>query len=236
MSNVTLKFTPDRHESITQKANEDLRLLNDNQLEFVIHANKSQDFYQTESQFHFDNCAFQDGVDFIARQWTLIQNSGDKYGDVALAAFGRLLHTVQDFYSHSNWIELHDNEAIIPVWDMNLQNLPPDIVSGTWVIGAPKRCRSGTPTHGQLNKDSDSKTKSPQGCKPVTSGPNQGKILFQLAFDTAVAATCKQFEQFKELKLAARPLLKAVSRPISPDATPQERQFQLIESMSKLKD
>lgn len=145
MSNVTLKFTPDRHESITQKANEDLRLLNDNQLEFVIHANKSQDFYQTESQFHFDNCAFQDGVDFIARQWTLIQNSGDKYGDVALAAFGRLLHTVQDFYSHSNWIELHDNEAIIPVWDMNLQNLPPDIVSGTWVIGAPKRCRSGTP-------------------------------------------------------------------------------------------
>jgi hypothetical protein len=223
------RFTLDNHALITQQANGGV--LSDQQLGLVILANVLQDMHQTESWIHFDNCAFPDGLDYIAGEWNLIRESGDRYGDVALGAFGRLLHTVQDFYAHSNWIELHVNLTPIPVWDLKLGSLPTAIVSGTWSIGHPKRCVAGTPTHEQLNKDS---ANSQEGAKVVTTGPNKGQTLFRLAFAAAVGATKIQFAQLQSVILVSG-ILKAASRPVREGATAAELVDQLLESMHNLK-
>lgn len=132
----------------------------------------------------------------------LVELSGDKFGDAALGAFGRLLHAVQDLYSHSNWIELHQDFKPIPAWDLRLDDLPSDIVSGTWMLGKPKKCGPGAPTHEELNKD---KPTSKEGSKAVDFGPNKGETLYELAFATAIMATRAQFERFKATKVIRKP-------------------------------
>ena len=104
--------------------------------------------------------------------------------------FGTMIHTVQDFYAHSNWVELYVDQSPIPVWDLVLGSLPADIVSGTFFLDSPKECGPNAPTHTQLNKDSPD---SEEGQKVVTSGPNQGSSLFELAFNAALRATEVQF-------------------------------------------
>jgi len=194
-----MKFKVGVHSEITKAANDGI--LNSKQLGLVIWYNILQDSHQTQSCIHFDNCAFAEGLDYIGGEWDLVEASSDKYSDVALAAFGRLLHTVQDFYAHSNWIELHQDADPIPVWDLNLGSLPSDIVSGTWFLGRPKKCPSGAPTHGELNKD-DSNSK--EGKKEVGSGPNKGKTLYELAFDAAVRASRTQFDRFKATRVSSK--------------------------------
>jgi hypothetical protein len=50
---------------------------------------------------HFDACAFDDAYDNIKRRYhDVMQGAGAPYN------FGSILHPIQDFYSHSNWIEL----------------------------------------------------------------------------------------------------------------------------------
>lgn len=185
------------HADITKRANE--AQLDDQQLELVIAANIAQDLQQTLSEIHFDNCTFAESIEYINSEWRLVKQAGDRLGDAALAAFGRLLHTTQDFYAHSNWIELHVHQSPIPIWDQSLGTLPSDIVSGTWWIGGPKRCGPDVPTHSRLNKDNPD---SQVGSKVVDSGPNQGKTLFDLAFATAVPACRLQFERLAKVKLA----------------------------------
>jgi len=223
------EFALDIHAQLTQQANEGM--LNDQQLALVILANLLQDTRQTESWIHFDNCAFPDGIEYIAGQWDLIREIGDPYSTESLGAFGQLLHTVQDFYAHSNWIELHTNQSPIPVWDLVLSSLPPEIVSGTWFIGHPKRCAAGAPTHAQLNKDS---ADSAEGSKIVPSGPNQGKSLFQLAFNTALAATKVQFAHLRAIPVAAG-ILKGTGKALVEGASQLELLQAFIESMHAIK-
>ena len=195
----SVRFGITYHAQITAEANDGV--LDDQQLGLVIAANMAQDLRQTESKIHFDNCDFPGGVAYIEEEWALIDKAGQRFGEAALTAFGRLLHTTQDFYAHSNWIELHVDEAPVPVWDQRLSSLPADIVSGTFWLGFPKLCGHDAPTHEQLNKDSPT---SPEGSKVVESGPNQGKTLFDLAFSTAVAASRIQFERFAALDITPR--------------------------------
>jgi hypothetical protein len=110
--------------------------------------------------------------------------------------FGTMIHTVQDFYAHSNWIELNEGQSPVPVWDLVVESLPPNIVSGTFFLDTPKMCGPDAPTHAQLNKDSPD---SPEGAKIVQSGPNQGKTLFSLAFAAALQATKMQYERLSQI-------------------------------------
>ena len=58
-------------------------------------------------EYHFDNNAFAPSYAYIEEQrartvsWLMKNNAPS-----AWAAFGRLTHTVQDFYAHSNYIEM----------------------------------------------------------------------------------------------------------------------------------
>ena len=58
-------------------------------------------------EYHFDNNAFEKSYAYIEEQRALTISSlmaNDVFS--AWSAFGRLTHTVQDFYSHSNYVDL----------------------------------------------------------------------------------------------------------------------------------
>lgn len=61
---------------------------------------------------HFDDCEFDGGARFIRNHYALIPAAlkdlrlFNEFPFGAATLFGRLLHPGQDFYSHSNWVEL----------------------------------------------------------------------------------------------------------------------------------
>jgi hypothetical protein len=79
-------------------------------LETIIAANLDQDSLLgllVHDEYHFDNNAFQKSYAYIEEQRALTVSSL-MVNDVpsARSAFGRLTHTAQDFYAHSNYIDL----------------------------------------------------------------------------------------------------------------------------------
>lgn len=92
-------------------------------LEIIIAANVKQDSWRWQighDEFHFDNNAIDEGNLYINEQRGHILASLLSPGVLsAWIAFGRLLHTAQDFYSHTNYVSL---------WmDANPQLPPSDI-------------------------------------------------------------------------------------------------------------
>ena len=155
----------------------------------VIPANIAVDFNQKDKRLHFDNSTFSAGVEHIEELWSRIES-----GVARVANFGKLTHTVQDFYSHSNWVELHQHLSPIPVWGLSVDSLPADALSGTYPSNTlPSSQR--VLTHAELNKDSPFAWFSPSGARVVAEGPNRGKTLFELGYDAALAATRIQFDR-----------------------------------------
>jgi hypothetical protein len=99
---------PRYHAEITRQALRDL--FSAAALEKVVRANLYQDRLAAQvghDEFHFDNNAFEKSYDYIEEQRRLtIMALESKNALAAWAAFGRLTHTAQDFYAHSNYIDL----------------------------------------------------------------------------------------------------------------------------------
>ena len=76
----------------------------------ITQANINQDRIAGQfghDEFHFDNNAFEKSYAYIEEQRSLVVSSlrsGD--ANTAWKAFGRMTHTAQDFYAHSNYITL----------------------------------------------------------------------------------------------------------------------------------
>lgn len=88
----------------------------------IIQANIWQDRLAGQighDEFHFDNNAFEKSYAYIEEQRALAVSSL-KEGQAlpAWQAFGRLLHTAQDFYAHSNyvtlWVDRFDQQTLPP--------------------------------------------------------------------------------------------------------------------------
>jgi hypothetical protein len=79
-------------------------------LEVIVRANLGQDALSGQlghDEFHFDNNAFEKSRRYIEAQRGLIRpalEGGDALS--AWGAFGRLTHAAQDFYAHSNYLDL----------------------------------------------------------------------------------------------------------------------------------
>lgn len=59
------------------------------------------------AEYHFDDSAFEKSYTYMEEQRAVVASSlAAKDAPSAWAAFGRLTHTVQDFYSHSNYVDL----------------------------------------------------------------------------------------------------------------------------------
>ena len=100
-------------------------------LEKIIKANISQDRLAGQighDEFHFDNNAFNKSYGYIEEQRALVISSLQS-DDVSSAwfAFGRLIHTAQDFYAHTNyidlWVSLQPNGALPTAVDPMDENL-----------------------------------------------------------------------------------------------------------------
>jgi hypothetical protein len=139
------------HREITSRA---LRnCFNPEVLETIIKANLGQDGLRGQlghPEYHFDNCKFSEGRDYIRSQREIIFNNllhlkgGDSFDyrreEIKLAwrALGRLIHAAQDFYSHSNYVALwltrerlraSDEDHKIPV--EKIDPLDPDLLYST---------------------------------------------------------------------------------------------------------
>jgi len=79
-------------------------------LEVILAANRKQDALRGQighDEYHFDNNALDKGRSYINEQRGFVIASLLSPGVLnAWIAFGRLTHTVQDFYSHTNYITL----------------------------------------------------------------------------------------------------------------------------------
>lgn len=76
--------------------------------ESIVRANGVQDNLRYQfghDHFHFDNNQFEKSYAYIEAQRALVRTSLER-GDVESAwrAFGRMIHAVQDFYAHSDYI------------------------------------------------------------------------------------------------------------------------------------
>ncbi|GAB4416329.1 MAG: hypothetical protein Kow002_02020 [Anaerolineales bacterium] len=80
-------------------------------LDEIVSANLGQDDLLTgqigHDEYHFDNNAFEQSYAYMEEQRALAL-TWLQHGDAsaARAAFGRLTHTAQDFYAHSNYVDL----------------------------------------------------------------------------------------------------------------------------------
>lgn len=76
----------------------------------ITHANINQDRIAGQfghDEYHFDNNAFDKSYAYIEEQRAFaISSLRSGNADAAWQAFGRLLHTAQDFYAHSNYVTL----------------------------------------------------------------------------------------------------------------------------------
>ncbi|MGD8404801.1 MAG: hypothetical protein PVJ21_14160 [Anaerolineales bacterium] len=128
------------HASITRKALKEH--FSPRALEAIVAANLKQDNLSGQfghDEFHFDNNAFEKSYDFIEEQRTrTISSLREMDIHESWTAFGRLTHTAQDFYAHTNYVDLwlarFDEQTpppppqIAPLIDELIHN--PDLHSG----------------------------------------------------------------------------------------------------------
>jgi len=174
-------------------------------LKTIIQANITQDNLSGQighPEFHYDDCAFKAGDSYILELRIHIQSaiiSGEKIA--AWQYFGRLTHASQDYYSHSNYINLwadrreNANKESITAADIVLPSIMEDpcLVSGrfyapweliTFLPWVGKKLARFFPddSHARLNKDS----------------PNRSK-LFPIVYQAAVLRTIYEYNEVIKL-------------------------------------
>jgi hypothetical protein len=164
----------------------------------IIKANLKQDRLLGQighDEYHFDNNAFDKSYAYIEEQRALTVSS-IMANDVpsAWSAFGRFTHTAQDFYAHSNYIELWRARQPEDATPLEVDPMDPDLIhsgalrSGkvhvlevlTFILPLKPLVMPLLPrdAHGWMNLDSPER------------GPN-----FPYAFQAAVKRTKIEFER-----------------------------------------
>ena len=186
----------------------------------LISAQYRQDILkQFDAAAHFDNCAFQPSFDYIDSQLRevdhLLSQSGASINAAhsAMSHLGRITHALQDFYAHSNWIEIqyqhrsqefNPDSLLIRLWqhsDRKRIQETPNIISGTVWWNGPRQCdETGSLSHGDLNKDSPS---SKAGKEQL---PDWNRTAYTIAFLLAERTTA----EFLAWSYARWPLLAEV--------------------------
>ena len=161
-------------------------------------------------------------VDLSTRSCTFVGGFRGRAKCNALEGFGRALHGVQDFYSHSNWADEADPAR--PIGPFNppglghrglaphlalraavMPTVPRDLATGCFSFTS-SPCR-GRITHSALAKDSARSTRSPRRSERPSSGrapqPPSGAARslvgsnFQQAVSASIADTRRQWNDFK---------------------------------------
>ena len=99
------------HESITEQAYNELQIYRQRDvLEQIVLANGNTDYDELFSDVaHFDDASFRGSQLRLQRLVNTIRSCMSASNlSGARSALGQALHTVQDFYSHSNWVETNN--------------------------------------------------------------------------------------------------------------------------------
>ena len=103
-------FGFETHDPINEEA---LPFLRTEIINEINDGNTSQDSLypgQTTSEWHFDDCMFEESTIFMNSKIDDVlaladpQNGPEEYAEAA-NEWGKMLHPAQDFYSHANWID-----------------------------------------------------------------------------------------------------------------------------------
>jgi hypothetical protein len=182
--------------------------------------------HQFESKAHFDNCDFDSSTEYLT---SLLEDAGKHVeaaqaaksaGDMrgkenavkrAFFALGQALHGVQDFYAHTNYVELRtpkiskvtDLEIIAP-WrkegrDRIAQLRQEGMISGFVFWGFPQKCPRGTMSHSDLAKDS-ADTKSGKQLVAHLQNLSQYRIAVFLAREASLIFMRDAFRRWPLLK------------------------------------
>ena len=174
------EFDPAEHEKILKG------LLNNAYIGELRKALYWQDIvHQFQSKAHFDNCDFDSAIGYIDSLLSEVQehvfaaqraqSTRDESALQAAArgaffSIGQALHAIQDFYAHSNYVELtkHSvtrvtNLKVVAPWrhegKARMTELRREgLVSGYVWWGFPQHCSSCSISHADLAKDSETTT------------------------------------------------------------------------------
>ncbi|MCJ7551389.1 MAG: hypothetical protein MUQ30_17095, partial [Anaerolineae bacterium] len=133
------------HDDLTRAALSDR--FSPDALEEIIAANLAQDALQnqlgTKAHFHFDNNKIAESLAYVEelhRQIAGLAAQGS-HGSRQRVALGRLCHAVQDFYAHSNYVDLWLSQQPQPTPPADTMDglIPellnhPDLRTGTFVL------------------------------------------------------------------------------------------------------
>jgi len=104
------------HQDITTKA---LGFLNPIVLNHINDQHSYQDtVHAFDSAHHFDNCRLKEGTEYINELYTEANGVLDNFNPTnanpfkSTDGFGQLIHTSEDFYAHSNWVEIGRTDLI----------------------------------------------------------------------------------------------------------------------------
>lgn len=161
------------------------------------------------SEKHFDNCDFSGGANYIQEKLTqidaLVKNKSIKHAQFTA---GQIIHGIQDFYAHSNYLELMELEGNgksysdfgqVPIFELwrpiavdelvVYQAKETSLVSGTWILSAPKRCDKNALSHHDLAKDTVDTDRSLEETRWVNSQTSAKITRYQAAHALIEKAT-----------------------------------------------
>lgn len=113
---------------------------------FIDTGNTDQDripHYLMDEKHHFDNNSIKQSLDYVDVQFAnAVVSAGSADENISsrnntLEYLGRLFHTVQDFYAHSNYVELCLKNGIKP------ENIKPLYLFGTQLTNPPAGLKTG---------------------------------------------------------------------------------------------
>jgi hypothetical protein len=216
---------PPVHQEITREALGDGRTMGDDALKRVIDAVVASDLHQLTPQRHIDNAPTPDiictrwseGIDQWFKEAVAFSSPTDDGKRVlrdrmaALERFGWIAHAIQDFYAHSNYVELSQVGPVPPVDQILLKEcgtLPSALQTGYFDLrygldGCPPLF-GGPPAppapygfcHSQLNKDNPRRPNYAQARSFAVAATKAAweelhrRITFQYGADTATDAEC----------------------------------------------
>lgn len=183
-------------------------------------------YHQFESKAHFDNCDFDASIAYIDELYAETGRYADEAAKAkavgnmdamqkatlsAFFALGQALHGVQDFYAHTNYVELQvggvksvTDIPLVLAWraegKVRIAELrKAGLISGFVFWGFPQRCPNGTISHGKLAKDAATTT---SGKVPIAhlNNLNQYKIAVFLARETSLQLMTDAFKKWPLLK------------------------------------
>jgi hypothetical protein len=142
-------YSTQNHEQITARALFPLKVqlsdstyvtFNPTTILYLEERNADTDsLYYDVAKFHFDNDSVADGQAWlVSLRRAIVSTAINGYYVDAQNQLGRALHTVQDFYAHSTWVEENPSRKDVAPLGRPALQLPPELTPATGVT-----CTSG---------------------------------------------------------------------------------------------